>query len=144
MVPRIQEGLLQCCAKPSVKVFAGSWQAGWRSYPEEHRFERSARKNRQKSQPLLARDTGRSTQATPSLRQRDLPTNSIHIDYRVLRWIGYLRPELNLWVWSAFWKGHVGGWRLQAVLDILEVTGRVSGRAGCLHENTFVRKTTRK
>ena len=41
---------------------------------------------------------------------------------------------------------HIGGWRLQAVLDILEVIGRVSGRPVCLHDNTFffVKKTSRK
>ena len=34
--------------------------------------------------------------------------------------------------------GHVGGGRRWAVLNILEGTGRVSGRAGCLQRNTFV------
>ena len=34
----------------------------------------------------------------------------------------------------------ISGGRLQAVLDILAVNGTVSGRASCLHENTFVTK----
>ena len=32
------------------------------------------------------------------------------------------------------------GWRLRAVRDILEVTGRVSGRARCLQESAFLFK----
>ena len=33
-------------------------------------------------------------------------------NYRVLRWIGYFRPELNLWVWrSPFW-GRISGERV--------------------------------
>ena len=33
--------------------------------------------------------------------------------------------------------GHDGGWRLWAVLDILEVTGRASGRTRCLKKTRF-------
>ena len=40
-------------------------------------------------------------------------------DYRVSRWIGYFRFDLNLWVWSRF-LGHVGGGWRRAVLDISE------------------------
>ena len=36
--------------------------------------------------------------------------------------------------------GNDGGWRLRAVLDILEVTGRASGRTRCLQKNTFLIK----
>ena len=36
----------------------------------------------------------------------------------------------------------ISGGQLQAVLEILEVNGRVSGRAKYLHENTFLSKTT--
>ena len=30
--------------------------------------------------------------------------------FMLLRWIGYFRPELNLWVWSPFWVHIGGGW----------------------------------
>ena len=54
--------------------------------------------------------------------------------YRVLRWIGYFRPEIRAHFWNT---SVVGGSR---AVDILQVTGRVCGRAGCLHESTFLIK----
>ena len=46
--------------------------------------------------------------------------------------------------WICGFRAHFGslinGGRLRAVLDISEVIGRVSGRARCLHENTFFTK----
>ena len=58
--------------------------------------------------------------------------------YRLLRWIGYFVSN-RICGFGVHFRGHIGGGRSQAVLDILEVTGRVSGR-GCLHENTFLDK----
>ena len=53
----------------------------------------------------------------------------------MLRRIRYCRPELNLWVRRTL-LGRISGERILVVLEILEVNGRVCGRAGSNNTKT--------
>ena len=76
---------------------------------------------------------GQSDNYNPQVGVTDTP------QYRLLRWIGYFRFELNVWVWSPF-LGRMMSPKTGLFLTFWKVNRRKSRRSGCLKKNTVLFK----